>query len=419
MTMGVRFAMTALLAASAAASSTYVVDDNPGPGVDFTSISAAVAFATPGDVLLVRAGNYGAFTLDKELTILGAFGVAIAQGSRIENVASPDGVRMAELQFTTLEIANCAGPVLCDQVNVLATGLSGSSYEPALRVSASSDVRFQRSTIRGRNGSSSGDQGRLGAWVDGSRIEFGGCTLRGGSGADFGVDTDGGPGASALLCRNGSRAHLANTRAFGGNGGDACGAFCSGQDGHGGHAVVVEGASTLVVSGAPSIELRGGMAGDTWGNASDGWGVLAWNSIVRWSGVTIENGSGFSPGVLGFASTIVVPAQPDPTLELLGTPNVGQSVQIAMRGVAGQNARLQQGNETRLIVDGLSEIERLNNRIRLHPLGLINAAGEASMTATVASSMAPGWTRIFQGLQIDPLSGGLDERTNSVFVIVR
>lgn len=417
--LGLRWSASFLLAASAAGSSTYVVDDNPGAGVDFTSISVAIAAVAPGDVLLVRAGSYGSFTIDKELTILGASGVSIAAGARILNVAAPDGVRLAELQFTTLEISGCSGPVLCDQVNVIATGLSGASYEPALKVSASSDVRFQRSSIRGRSGTSSGDPGRLGAFVDGSRIEFGGCTLRGGSGANFGSDTDGGPGAIALWCRNGARAHLANTRAFGGNGGDACGVFCSGQDGDGGDAVRVEGASTLVISGAPSIELRGGTAGDTWGNASDGWGVYARDSNVRWSGVTIERGDGSSPGLFAWSSTVFTPALPDPTLELIGTPNVGQSVQIALSGVPGQNARLQQGNETRLIVDGLSEIERLNNRIRLHPLGAINAAGEASMTATVASSMAPGWTRIFQGLQLDPLTGGLDERTNSVFVIVR
>lgn len=63
--LGIRLGVACVLAASAAASSTYVVDDNPGPGVDFNSIQSAIAAVAPGDVLIVRPGNYGAITLDK------------------------------------------------------------------------------------------------------------------------------------------------------------------------------------------------------------------------------------------------------------------------------------------------------------------------------------------------------------------
>ncbi|MBL8801006.1 MAG: hypothetical protein JNN27_03360 [Planctomycetes bacterium] len=411
--IALRLALAAVLAASASATSTYVVDDTPGPGVDFNSISAAIAFATPGDVLVVRPGNYLAFMLDKELTIVGASGVSIGPGSRILNVTAPDGVRLAGLRFWNLEIAGCAGPVLCDQLNI-----DGFSGDPSLMVSSSSDVRFQRSTIRGGNGTLGGD-GRRGAIVDASRVEFTSCTLRGGNGADHGPSTDGGYGASALVCRNGARVHMANTSAFGGDGGDACAALCVGIDGNGGDAVVLQSASTLVIAGAPGIELRGGLAGQAWGGASDGWGLRASNSFVRWSGVSIKRGDGFSPGLTVSSTPVQVPAQPDPTLELIGTTSVGQSWQFVLHGAPGRNARLQQGNRARVLADALSVIEQLNNRIRLHPLGAISGAGTASMSASVGSTTAPGWTRIYQGMQIDPLTGGIDERTNSVFVIVR
>lgn len=421
--LGIRLGAACVLAAgSVAAQSTYVVDDSGGPGVSFTSIQSAITAAAPGDVLVVRAGSYGAFTLDKELTIVGVTGVLVTQVSRVLNVSAPDGVRLAELQMAGLEISGCSGPVLCDQVNVIGATLPSTPAVPALRVTNSSDVRFQRSTIRGRSATTAGDPGWRGALVESSRVEFGVCTLRGGSGSDHNMTfsaLDGGDGANALECRFGSRVHLANTKVFGGNGGAACNFFCSGQDGYGGDAVFVDGGSTAVIAGDPSTELRGGAAGMGVQNASGGWGVLARDSVVRWSGVSIEHGDAGVPGVNGLNSTIFVPPLPDPTLELIGTPSVGQSVLIAMHGLPGQNARLQQGDETRLIVDGLSEIEKLNNRIRLHPLGTINAVGEAGYSATVVSSMAPGWTRIFQGLQVDPLTGGLDERTNSVFVIVR
>jgi len=60
------------LFASSAAASTWVVDDSGG--ADFTTIQAAVDAASPGDVLLVQAGSYAAFTLDRDLSILAAPG---------------------------------------------------------------------------------------------------------------------------------------------------------------------------------------------------------------------------------------------------------------------------------------------------------------------------------------------------------
>ena len=411
--IALRLALAAVLAASASATSTYVVDDTPGPGVDFNSIGAAIAFAAPGDVLVVRPGNYLGFTLSKELTIVGASGVSIGLGSRILNVTSPEGVRLAGLQFWNLEISGCSGPVLCDQVNV-----DGFSVDPSLLISNSSDVRFQRSTIRGGNGTAGGE-GRRGATVDASRVEFTGCTLRGGNGANHSFDTDGGFGAIALLCRNGARVHLANTSAFGGNGGNACAALCVGNDGDGGDAVVLQSSSTLVLAGKAGTTLRGGLAGQAWGQASDGWGLRATNSFVRWSGVSITRADGVTPGLTVWATSVQVPAQPDPTLELIGTTSVGQSWQFVVRGAPGSNARLQQGNRARVLADALSVIEQLNNRIRLHPLGPFSGSGTASMTASVGSATAAGWTRIYQGMQIDPPTGNIDERTNSVFVIVR
>src|SRR5262245_50864538 len=50
----------------------WVVDDNGGPGVDFTDIPPAIAAAADGDILLVKAGSYSHFTLSgKGLRILG------------------------------------------------------------------------------------------------------------------------------------------------------------------------------------------------------------------------------------------------------------------------------------------------------------------------------------------------------------
>ena len=54
------------------ASGTLVVDDDGGPGVDFTDLPAAVAAAIDGDTVVVREGTYDSFIVSgKALLILG------------------------------------------------------------------------------------------------------------------------------------------------------------------------------------------------------------------------------------------------------------------------------------------------------------------------------------------------------------
>lgn len=61
-----------LIGLAAAHAEVIVVDANDGPGTDFTSLSAAIAAAKNGDVLLMRSGTYdGIFSiLDKAIAII-------------------------------------------------------------------------------------------------------------------------------------------------------------------------------------------------------------------------------------------------------------------------------------------------------------------------------------------------------------
>ncbi len=63
-------ALVALLATPHAAGQLTV--GPAGSGAQFTEISAAVVAAQPGDVVLVAPGTYGAFLVDKAVTIVGA-----------------------------------------------------------------------------------------------------------------------------------------------------------------------------------------------------------------------------------------------------------------------------------------------------------------------------------------------------------
>lgn len=64
-----------VLASSQAAQSTWVVDDDGGSGVDFTSIAQAVSAAGEGDVLIVRDGLYTEFVVrGKSLSVIAEAG---------------------------------------------------------------------------------------------------------------------------------------------------------------------------------------------------------------------------------------------------------------------------------------------------------------------------------------------------------
>jgi hypothetical protein len=65
--------LSTVIGSFATAQSTWIVDDTPGAGVNFTSLPAAVAAAASGDTLLVAPGNYQPFHVgNKSLTILGS-----------------------------------------------------------------------------------------------------------------------------------------------------------------------------------------------------------------------------------------------------------------------------------------------------------------------------------------------------------
>lgn len=110
-----------------------VVDDQPGPGVDFTSIQAAIDAAADGDTILVRSGEYASFAIDgKALRVIGdAQGGSkprVPFGSPLVALANAPEAHALVLRGLRIEprieIASCAGPVLLEEVEsagVLAT----------------------------------------------------------------------------------------------------------------------------------------------------------------------------------------------------------------------------------------------------------------------------------------------------------
>jgi hypothetical protein len=179
--------------------------------------------------------------------------------------------------------------------------------------------------------------------------------------------------------------------------------------------------SSAVVCGVSSNEIRGGPNGQpALGIASTGRGAFLWSgTTMRWSGVKFFSGSGAVSGIAAGTGQVTQAVPDDPTLDLASPDVAGSTMSFTFNGIVGDWSRLQQGTVPIVVDDGLAAIERLDNRFRQHALGLTPAGGQTFASVLVPPNAAPGWLRIFQGYALDGSTGALEQRTNTVIVVVR
>ncbi len=72
--------LCSLCVSTAFAQQTWIVDASNGPGSHFTGLPSAVAAASDGDTLQVRAGSYAVFSTSKALRVLGSPGAQFNPG---------------------------------------------------------------------------------------------------------------------------------------------------------------------------------------------------------------------------------------------------------------------------------------------------------------------------------------------------
>lgn len=146
-----------LLAAPALASTITV-----GPTGAFTEISAAIAAAQPGDTLLVDAGTYQAFSVDKPLRIIGRGQVVVAgfATSAISVLALPagsevfiSGMDVDAFAVTAINLASGLGSVVLQDVNV-----GQQTHAVALQANACARVMLLDSTFEDSSGPALGVQ---------------------------------------------------------------------------------------------------------------------------------------------------------------------------------------------------------------------------------------------------------------------
>ena len=413
-------ALLALTSIATSQSTTFVVDDSGGAGVNFTDIPSALSAANDGDVVLVQAGNYAGFTLIRGVRIIG-HGVVQTGNVRIDSTTAGTTAVIAGMSVAQLDLVNCSGAVLFDDVVATDSGLNMAIAHDYIvaTVTCCSDVRFHHCQIVAPSYTIGDQQGRNGLGVVDSRVELSRCVVRGGVAHTGYSCYIGLPGGTALSA-SGSRLDIALSDLRGGTGGDGD-AFCSAEGGDGGHGLVLSNGSSAVVCGTASNAIRGAANGQpSLGIASPGYGAyLGSGTTMRWSGVQFFSGSSGIAAIAGATAGVIHAVPDDPTIDLASADVAGSTMSFTFNGIPGDWSRLQQGTAPIVVDDGLAAIERLDNRFRQHALGITPPSGVITYPILTPPNAAPGWLRIFQGYALDGTTGVLEQRTNSVFVIVR
>ena len=383
-----RIAVTIAALAACARATTWVVDDDGGPGVDFTDLPAAVLAAQGGDVLLVRPGIYSGFTLDEPLAILGEAGAVVAGRAVVRDVGSYRAV-LASLSIGGLDVTDCAAPVLLD-------GLTVQGPQPTSRISGSADVRIRHATI-GVGGYSAN-----GLEIASSRVEIVQSLVRGANGkSDPGPFIDGGDGGDGILS-TASELHLSATTVRAGHGGDATTGYVPMMHGgDGGTGVHVTGGE-LLVTGTSADGIFGGDNGTGEFCSLDGTagpGIeVAGGTVARVSGELVQGGAIACGGNASpYSGTIELPPIADPSLSLDASVPPGGQVVFHLRGQPGASARLRLGR-TASVVDVVGVFEdQLTVPLRVIDLGPIPASGLVDHPFTIPANAPPGFLLVAQG----------------------
>lgn len=381
-----------------ASATTWVVDDDGGPGVDFTSIQAAISGSAAGDVLLVQPGTYGPFTLSTPLSILGQ-GPAVVVSGAITVSGLPVGTRAALVGLTASQnvfVLNCAGVVLGDLLQAGNT----------VTISGSADVRLRRASAPTLS-------------VTSSRAEVVDSQFTAHSAPDCLCCASGAVDGGNAVLVSGGELHLARSGAQGGAGADiACAdtGFCE-PAGNGGRGLSLSNGARVLLSGNASHVLAGGAAGDAYSGCSifpdgaPGAGAhVPATTELRTSGVTLV-GAVAAGGVLDQVS----PA--DPSMRVLETPTPGAILTFRVQAPPGSDVDVILGRQPILVeVPGLEE-DVLATTNRVFDLGVVPENGTISLAFPTSAAWPKGFLLVFQAVVTLPDTSV--RRSHSIPVVFR
>jgi hypothetical protein len=409
---------------------TWYVDDDGGPGIDFTDIQPAVDAAENGDLIRVLTGLYSGFTIDEALTVIGEPLVLVL--GPVQIAPAPGVVCLASMNAASIDVLDCDQTVILD--DVYASG--GSAFwiqfvgSFVVNVEDSADVRFIDCALAGSAGNL-----HHALRVKDSRVEVVTSTLDGTIGYDdnscSGQTAYAGAGGNGMHVYGTSRVHTSRSALAGGAGGDAGGGLCNiAYAGDGGSGALVLGSSEVIVTGGSYTGADGGAASafpgyQFCGHGGDG---IAGAGQLRRSGAQFtrgaKGGGACSDGVaIGMANSVALP--PDPTLERSGIPVsgfFGAPVTLRVHGDPGAFTRLFLGTAPQVNNQPNVELELLLERRVTLDLGLMPQKGYIDYSLP----LGPDWPEslygggrliLAQAACIYP--GGELRRTNSVPLVLR
>ncbi len=290
---------------------TFVVDANGGAGSHYTSLPTAVAAVPDGAVLIVRPGNYQAFSMSgKGLSILGEPGAVVTGEVQIDTTAVAQAVTIRELTWTAptggqrlLQLTDCAGAVLVERITHPG-GFYALPFSHAVGISA---TRCDQLAIRDSRILCTVGLDTTHATIESSTVRGEGYLMANGN------------GRTAVFCRNGTLVVAgASTVIEGGDG--RIGGPAADQPGNG---IGLNAASLRVVAGA----VRGGIV-----SAGSGQPVFG-GSAIQPVGM-----SRVSPRATLFSSNMVLPQELAddvmPALVADGAP-LGGTLQAAVETEVG------------------------------------------------------------------------------------
>ena len=413
------------LCPSVLAANVLVVDDDPGPGVDFTDLAPALAAAGPGDILLVREGSYAGFSISaKPAAVLAEDGATVQIQGDVLVSGIPQGSAFVLRGF---EFPNAGSRVVASQ--------------------SSGSIRLEDLDLTATFALPGGD-------LLASRIELEQCAHARLSNVRLGFDggnpaTEPSIGPSPLeappaaLSIRSSDVHLHECDVFGTPGRDAfddpltlLGTFAT----SGGDAVEVDGTGLLRLVGS---RVLGGAGGDGWQSASvgciapedGGAGVRFLTGLTHTfsnidtelagggAGATVDQGLGFTcpataqagpavaqePGttVGGFEQQI-----PLPQLAVEAWLQEDEAVTLSFLREAGDEAVVALSLVDGSVITPFTSVYvglEVGPPQVLIPLGVANVLGAASLTVPAPGDVLPagtGLTLYTQALAVD-LAGQL------------
>lgn len=382
-----RVVLALLIPAAASAQSLIVVDDTPGPGVDFNDIQPAIDAAGPFDRIEVRHGTYSPFVASAGLNMIGedpSTGSAYVSQGAVTGVPAGQIAVLVDIDVANLSLRDCAGTVLVDRVE-----------SQTISVSRCADARLQSSR-------SFGLFTRVRTLdVEDSFVQATDMLiqpLRGGTGQD---------GVNAITCTR-STLYLTDSDVEGGEGGTQ-GSCLGGIAPRGGHALSLLGSDVRLLGS----RLDGGGPGRDCTGAPSGLRGSAIHFVNGLSDV-VESECTLTFGTTGPGAVVSQPGLP--WLTRSGDSAPGTIAYFDFHADPGSSLRAFLGRRpTRNAIAGLT-VPLLHSAERGVSLGVTPGTGRATLPFPVPTLLR-GTLIHLQSSRT--LAGGATELSNAITLVVR